>query len=323
MNLNDIVKGGNNDVDYSSIVSKFPFIYDHVGGHGLNSPKRGVYVCGNKLLSGKIINNTFWSLYQQASNSSVEVEPVPMPNEFFNLLPSLITKTKDLFPDFIISDSTYTICVANEYKADTKSSICGHTDDQKWYTEPPIFCSLTYFPDGEPIDCNYTHRFQVYQDNKWKDVYLKHNSICIMRADIKHRVLPPLQKYRKTGKIKRRINLTFRNICCNKTQPLGFYMGMSNHYRYYGIPKTIYIPTDQKQSDKFKLVLTRYKKLNKDVKIIILDINCKDRCKKKKIYRKNILDKYNKLNLNSKYTSMFMSKNNCCLELLNYIDNIL
>ena len=63
MNLNDIVKGGNNDVDYSSIVSKFPFIYDHVGGHGLNSPKRGVYVCGNKCSPVTLVNIYQWKFF--------------------------------------------------------------------------------------------------------------------------------------------------------------------------------------------------------------------------------------------------------------------
>jgi len=315
----------NKGIDFSGIASNFPFIYDHVGGHGTNSPKRGVYVCGNKLLDDYIIKKTYWNIYQQASNSTLEVKPVAMPDKFFELIPKLIKKTKEYFPKFQVSDSTYTLFVANKYKKSMKQSIAGHTDDQYWYTRPAIFCSVTFFPKGNPISFNHTHRFQVYDetDHKWKNLFLQHNSVCIMRADVKHRVLPPLQKYVKSGDVKTRINLTFRNICCRKKDPLGFLLGFSNHYRYYGIPRNIFIPEDQNISPKYKKVIEKYKNLNKNLVITELDETCKIRNLEKKQLRLDIIKKYEVYNLDLLYTKLFLSKNNCTLELMKLVLSII
>ena len=96
--------------------------------------------------------------------------------------------------------------------------ICGHTDDDYWYPkevdERPIFASLTFYLDGEPSSDEYYSRFQIKENEKWKDVILKDNSIMYMNSDIPHRVLKHKKKY--TSFFRPRINITHVLIASTK-----------------------------------------------------------------------------------------------------------
>lgn len=249
-----------------------PFIHEHVGGLGTNTPRRGVCVMGNRTrpelkLGSKelVVSETSWTASQNCSNCTLVSHTKPMPAAFDKLVPYLVEATEVSFPEAPISEATYTLFVANEYHPESKHTICGHTDDQPWYASPPVFVSLTFFPDGRPEHLDATFRFQIRDDScdppKWKDVFLDDSSICVMRADVMHRVLPPKKKYVDAGTAKRRINLTYRNLVSPSVDPLGFQLAMANHYRYYGVPKCIKIPCDVNPPED---LIARYKNLNKD-----------------------------------------------------------
>ena len=235
--------------------SSLPFIYDHVGGHGSNSPKRGVCVMG----TCRSVDKTFWTVTQQRSFATLCTRTVEMPPALLKLSKLLIPVLKKHFPEAPINDSTYCIFVANEYLPEHEHRICLHTDDQVWYAPPPVFASVTFYPDGEPPN---PYRFQVKVDDSIIDYHLPHMSVCTMRADIPHRVLPPLKRL---GSTRRRINLTFRNLSCPDQDPLLFHMALANHYRYYGIPCAIRHPKDREVEED---LLDKFRSLNPNLLVV-------------------------------------------------------
>jgi hypothetical protein len=299
-------------------VRNLPFIHGHVGGHGTNSPKRGVCVLGNELDDGRIVDETYWTLTQNKSCCTLVTRTKPMPPNLYGLIPYLKEIASTNFPTSPLSSSSFALFVANEYLPNEGHTICAHTDDQPWYTDPPIFASVTFFPDGEPVHPDSAYRFQVLDegDDTWKDMYLPHNSICMMRADIFHRVKPPLKK----GVIqKRRINLTYRNLVDIDTDPLGNLLAFSNHYRYYGIPCKVIIPKEYR-SKTLQTVVDRLLKINDKI-IVETDTRlANDRNKTKAIFRKRIKQYYidNSLSLNEK----MMGKTNVVLEILEEIQRL-
>jgi len=252
--------------DLQSSICGLNFIYGHIGGQGTNSPQRGVAVVGDRLLSpgSEPITHTHWTASQNASQITTTTQTQPLPDGIFPLIDPLIKLTRKHFPDAPISSATYSLGVANEYRPDYKDNISPHTDDQKWYASPPVFASITYYPDGQPEIPNACFRFKVYDESvkKWVFVHLPNNSMCLMRADVKHQVLAPFVKYK--GMFKRRINMTLRNLVPPETNPLGFAMAMANHYRYYGRPIKIKLPADSVIENHLPL-LRRYRELSTQV----------------------------------------------------------
>ena len=219
-------------------IKDMKFIFDHVGGQGTNSPRRGVCV---QAIPFPGVEQGHWTLTQNKSNCTLSSRVVEMHQGFADIVPMLCEQCGVHFPECPLNDASFSLFVANKYVPGHKHAIVEHTDDQEWYPSPPIFASVTYFPDGEPEPCK-TFRFQVYDegDGSWKHLHLTHASICLMRADVQHRVKPPLACAPEDARC--RINLTFRNLMCPFTDPFGYLVGVSNHFRYYGIPERVTVP---------------------------------------------------------------------------------
>lgn len=241
------------------------YIRNHIGGRGTNSPQRGVCVVGDRLLrdGAQPIAHTHWTASQNASNITLTTQTTPLPSEIVPVIDPLVTCLRHCFPDAPVSSSTFCLGVANKYMPGYKDTISAHTDDQPWYASPPVFASITYYPDGQPSDPKQCYRFQIFDitSQTWRFVHLPHNSICLMRADISHRVLPPLSS---KGLTKTRINMTLRNLVGFDTNPLGFAMALANHYRYYGKPVRVILPQDLDYIPHIPL-LKKYKALAKQV----------------------------------------------------------
>jgi hypothetical protein len=289
-----------------------PFIFGHVSGTGNGSPQRGVLVMGNSTFEDKpkVMFKTHWTLSQNCSNITLESKTVPYPKPIVNLIPGLTDYLSTTFPDVPISPATYALAVANWYRPGDNHTISGHTDAQPWYASPPVFASVTTFPDCEPDDYRATYRFQVYDPGhgKYIDLYLGHQSVCVMRADIMHRVLPPLSS---VPNHKARVNMTFRNLVSPYTDPLGYTLAMANHYRYYGVPSRVLIPSDV---DKPKELIRRYRKLNPDLQVCRLSKTRLERNEKKKKQRAKVLQLYEELD--QPLNKEMMGKSNVVLESL-------
>ena len=295
---------------YKKSLHSQPFIFGHVSGTGGGSPQRGVLVMGNTTFEEVPIEieETNWTLSQNTSNITLVSKTVPYPEGVIPLISNLTQHLKETFPDAPISPATYALAVSNYYKPGYDHTISGHTDDQPWYATPPVFASVTTFPEGEPRDWRATYRFQVYDPGhgKYIDLYLGDDSVCTMRADVMHRVLPPLSS---VPNHKPRINSTFRNLVSPYTDPLGYTLAMANHYRYYGLPMTVIIPKDVKIP---KELIKRYRKLNSDLEVHVSENTKSERSTMKKQLRNELVEMYQKLGepINTK----MMGKSNVVLE---------
>ena len=296
---------------YNEYIKSAPFIIDHVGGSGISSPQRGVLVIGNT--SGDYtMEESFWTSSQNTSNITLVSKTVEYPEEVSCLIPSLKSYMNECFSSSPISDSTFSLAVANHYMVGYKHKICAHTDAQPWYASPPVFASITTFPNGIPKDYRSTFRFQVldegYTPPKFIDLFLDQDSVCMMRADVTHRVLPPLKSQKKHYP---RINITFRNLVPLKQDPLGYVLAVSNHYRYYGIPKKLILPQDV---DIPIDLYNRYKKLNPDLIVSRYKKNNEKIKNKKKKLRIKLKKFYKEKGL--MYNEKMASKTNVVMEAL-------
>jgi hypothetical protein len=293
--------------EYHQAVVDLPFIYSHVGGSGKTTPPRGVCTVGGR----EKVKRTWWTASQNRSDVTLESETLSYPDEISSIIPSIVDKLRDNFPEAPISEDTFLLAVANHYQVGTQNKISPHTDDQPWYASPPFFASITTFPDGEPHDYRATFRFQVLDEgvspNKFVDLYLRHSSVCIMRADITHRVLPPISSLPNH---KARYNLTFRNIVSSELDPLGFIMAMSNHYRYYGKPMKMLIPEGTEEPED---LIERYRELNPQLKVFFVPVE------DKKLLRKSLIEYYkaNDLRLNLEMLSKSNVTSSCIKWVLN------
>ena len=129
----------------SKTICDLPFVYNHVGGHGTNTPQRGVCVIGDRELStnSKIVKHTYWTSSQQTSHITLATKTTPLPDPIKNIVPCLKGLTASHFPDAPITDATYCLGVANEYRVGYRDTIAPHTDAQPWYASPPVFASIT------------------------------------------------------------------------------------------------------------------------------------------------------------------------------------
>ncbi len=291
-------------------ISKLDFVYQHVGGKGTNSPNRGVCV---RSIVRKGFETAHWTLTQNKSQCSLSTHVEHMSEELRTVIPLLREISEDKFPECPLNTASFSLFVANEYLPGRNHTICEHKDDQAWYPSPPIFASLTVFPDGSPENPDHTSRFQVYDegDNKWKDLYLPHCSICMMRADILHRVKPPL--HCDPDSVKRRINLTYRNLQCPNTDPFGYFVGISNHHRYYGVPSVITIPKGFPKVD-ISDVLAGLRRINPDIRVREDYRTVTKRNKRKSELRLLLAEDYNQRQ--RKVNSGMLTKSNIVLELL-------
>ena len=132
-----------------------------------------------------------------------------------------------------------------------------------------------------------------------------------MCADLEHRVSKPLGGLDKSVS---RINLTFRNLLNPHLDPVGYLVGISNHYRYYGICNQAIIPKDvyETQSEIIEEILDKYRNLNPMLKVKIGQ-DSKIRNKRKKQIRNEIKQIYDANNLE---LNVNISKGNIVLELL-------
>lgn len=288
------------------------FVYDHVGGLGSNSPKRGVYVIGNRA-GNVLINETNWTSSQNTSNVTLVSQTKSYTKHYNDIVPYLQLYLSKTFREAPISDSTFSLAVVNKYVEGLSHNIAAHTDDQPWYATPPVFCSVTIFPNGEtPKDYRSTYRFQVkdegYDEPKWVDVFLPHQSVCMMRADISHRVNKPLKLAKPHYG---RINATFRNLVSHVSDPLGFCLSIANHYRYYGLPLKLLIPSDIKFKD---YLLERYRELNPEIEQIVKDHDSTEMKSKKDKLRREVRRWYRENNL--KLNDKMISKTNVVIETL-------
>lgn len=303
-----------------------PFIFDHVGGRGFNSPRRGVCVMGNQSMEENpdTIDTTNWTVSNNDSSVTLKTKTVPMGKYMRKLAFLLIPYLKQKFPDAIISPSTFALFVANHYIADgRKHNISEHTDDQEWYSDPPIFASVTFFPDGMAKSEAANFRFQVRDKTNKKliKIPLPDSSICMMRADISHKVVPPTATSVKQGFAKSRINLTFRNIVPKKLDPIGYRLGFANHYRYYGIPIEVIFPQNYFKDNKDRKtrmdkVIQRLKKLNPDLLLKVSNFTSQQKSIQKKKLIKIIENKLYPDQKFKKYQEKMVKKTNVVYELL-------
>lgn len=313
--------GSQETQDLQKAVCGLPFIYDHVGGLGTNSPQRGVCVIGNRLLdeTSDPIEYTHWTASQNSSHITLTTETVPLPYEVIKIIQPLVELTKENFPEAPISSSTYCLGVVNEYRKNYKDNISPHTDAQPWYANPPVFASITYYPDGQPKVPDACFRFKILDEsvNEWRFVHLPHNSLCLMRADVTHQVSAPLEKYKSM--FRRRINITLRNLVPCQSNPLGFAMALANHYRYYGKPISLTIPqeTDVAKHDD---LIRRYCRLARQVetaeefKIIRSGFTSTERKKLHSQYRQILKHIYSENQLDDSDITNILSKSNVVIE---------
>jgi hypothetical protein len=295
----------------SKAANELPFLYNHVAGDDRYSPRRGVCVQNN---TKKFFDKANWTLTKNKSNCTMQQNTVIMKQELKNLIPFINSMAEKCFPDnFRRTEGSFGLFVANKYNKGQDQIINPHTDDQEWYPDPAIFASVTFFPDGIPEDPKNTFRFQVRdpENNQWVDMFLPHGSITLMCANLEHRVSKPIGDPNKSLS---RINLTFRNLLDPYIDPIGYLIGISNHYRYYGIPNKAIIPENiyETQLDIVEEILDKYRNLNPKM-IVCLGKDNEVRKKLKKKLRSQIENIYieNDLVLNVK-----INKANIVLELL-------
>ena len=295
----------------SDDASNLPFLYNHVAGDDRYSPRRGVCVQNN---TKKFFDKGNWTLTKNKSNCTIQMNTVIMKQGLRNLVPFITSMAEKCFPDsFHRTEGNFGLFVANKYNKGQDQVINPHTDDQDWYPEPAIFASVTFFPDGPPKKPQNTFRFQVRdpENNQWVDMYLQHGSITLMCANLEHRVSKPLGNINENTT---RINLTFRNLLNPYTDPIGYLIGISNHYRYYGIPSKAIIPKNiyKEQTENIDEILNKYRQLNPSLEISLSKDN-DERKKRKQQLREKIKQIYvdNNLTLN-----VNINKANIVLELL-------
>jgi hypothetical protein len=294
-----------------------PFIYNHVAGDPKNSPNRGVCV---QIKDKKHFDRGSWTLSKNKSNCTLVTNTVIMEDGLKQLIPHITDVAKTNFDTFKVSDGNFALFVANKYNKGTKEKINPHTDDQAWYPDPAVFASVTFFPEGEPENPLDTFRFKIRdpETNKYIEAFLPHGSVCLMCANIEHQVVPPANASNSIP----RINLTYRNLIDPKIDPVGYLIGISNHFRYYGIPNKAIIPKDvySNSKDEIDSILYKYKSINNELQVDIVS-DTSDRKKRKNIIKNRLREKYTTQGLTQHVTPY---RGNVVLELLedayNYIN---
>lgn len=154
-----------------------------------------------------------------------------------------------------MSDHSFNIAVCNFYKA-CKHEIAAHTDDNEWYTKDlpdgPMFASLTLYPSKKPTSPSDYARFELYIDGEWVHKALPHASLLLMPSCIPHRVRPASKEMCE------RINITLRSVPSMKDDPYNCIRGVSNHARYYRLPRHLIFPTDKRTDGHVDDIITAF-----------------------------------------------------------------
>jgi len=225
------------------------------GGFIHNYPQRLVNSFGdgsgyNALCTsiGKSWNNAYWTaaVHQSDVTLVTATEKIPIWLQSLGVKCRTIAESKYSIK---MSDHSFNLAVCNQYIT-SNHEIAAHTDDNEWYVKDlkdgPMFASLTLYPDSQPADEDEYARFEVLIDKKWVQLYLPHASVLFMPSCIPHRVRPPL----KNQKMHKRINVTLRSVPSVESDPFNSLRGVSNHARYYRLPRQMNIAKD-KSSDGF------------------------------------------------------------------------
>lgn len=239
--------------------------YKIPGGFLTNSPQRkvntygnGQYIDSDGNLIGHKWEKTYWTAKQTQNNVTLETNTESIPEELCKIIPKLRDHLKVKCSNNNLDINSFNIAVCNHY-TDPDMCICGHTDDDYWYPkevdERPIFASLTFYLDGEPKIDEYYSRFQIKENEKWKDVILKDNSIMYMNSDIPHRVLKHKKKHKSF--FRPRINITLRSTFKLQENPLLHNICVANHTRYYRNPCSI-ISNGKISEEKINDLLEKY-----------------------------------------------------------------
>jgi hypothetical protein len=246
-------------------------------GDGRGIDKNGKFV-------GTPIHSTFYTAGKNASNITLESFTEQIPQEFIPIIQFARGKFQQKMGGKI-SDYTFNMGVCNLYD-DPKHKISAHTDDNEHYPKEcnfgPVFASLTVYPDKKPRKDDEYANFEIRPDlNKpWQKVILRHMSLMIMPAGILHRV-----RQAKAGKFCKRINITFRSAFSPQENPLMYLMALSNHTRYYGCPKKLYVPTTVSKMRKNEVLAYYTNHFAVDIEDVNIDKNEKkmlsDKYKKK------------------------------------------
>lgn len=218
------------------------------GGFIHNTPQRLVNAFGdgsgyddNSSSIGHSWKNGYWTaaVHQSDVTLVTPTEQIPL------WLQKLGIHCRNVASDkYNISMSTHSfnLAVCNMY-SEQNHEIAAHTDDNEWYAkdlpEGPMFASLTLYPTTKPKSVEEYARFEVFIDNQWHHFALPHASILLMPSCIPHRVRP-------AGKVVHpRINVTLRSVPSVESDPFNSLRGVSNHARYYRLPKKMLIPKDK------------------------------------------------------------------------------
>ena len=218
------------------------------GGFIHNTPQRHVNSFGDG--SGYNANNScvgdatpagYWTaaVHQSDCTLVTDVERLPDWLQQFGLQARSIASKKY---NITMSDHSFNLAVCNFYTS-CKHEIAAHTDDNEWYTKDlpdgPMFASLTLYPSKKPTSPSEYARFELYIDGEWINKALPHASLLLMPSCIPHRVRPASKD------MCQRINITLRSVPSMKDDPYNCIRGVSNHARYYRLPRHLIFPTDK------------------------------------------------------------------------------
>tara|TARA_B100001741_G_scaffold145602_1_gene120042 strand:+ start:1331 stop:2362 length:1032 start_codon:yes stop_codon:yes gene_type:complete len=230
--------------------SKMQWNKEVPGGFIHNTPQRLVNSFGDgsgynasSTSIGKSWDDAYWTaaVHQSDVTLVTATEKIPM------WLQSLGIKCREIAESkysIKMSDHSFNLAVCNQYITSTHE-IAAHTDDNEWYvkdlSDGPMFASLTLYPDSQPVDEDEYARFEVLIDKKWVQLCLPHASVLFMPSCVPHRVRPPL----KNQRMHKRMNVTLRSVPSVEIDPFNSLRGVSNHARYYRLPRQMNIAQDK------------------------------------------------------------------------------
>lgn len=218
------------------------------GGFIHNTPQRLVNSFGDgsgyNAINSRIGDSTssgYWTaaVHQSDCTLVTDVEPLPDWLQKFGLQARSVASKQY---NIIMNDYSFNLAVCNFY---TKSQheIAAHTDDNDWYTKDlpdgPMFASLTLYPSKKPASPSDYARFELYIDGEWIHKALPHASLLLMPSCIPHRVRPASKD------MCQRINITLRSVPSMEDDPYNCIRGVSNHARYYRLPRHLIFPKDK------------------------------------------------------------------------------
>lgn len=282
--------------------SQIPWNQNVPGGFTHNVPQRQVYSYGDgtgytdtESSVGHRWQSGYWTAAVNQNDLTLvtETEPLPVWLQTLGLKCRELLKSKY---NVETDDFRFNLAVCNKYTA-AAHEIKEHTDDNEWYVKDiknvgPLFASLTLYPTSTPATGSLEQhaRFQLCFDGKWETMMLPHATLLLMPSCIPHRVLKT-----SASKFHERINITLRSVPSAQIDPIYSLLGVSNHARYYRLPKLLVMTSDRTTTDHIQQIMSAFNKCLADHKqpqleIRKLTIDKKDRQRKRNLL-KNLLEK--------------------------------